>query len=187
MKIRMCFFLLLNAFFLLNCNVPIPVTEPLPIATIQSGGLIGSVLGVQNFDLPIVSGSQQLPPGAQSITLKTLAIRSVLNSASDQSTSALENDSLVDQCPTGRASLGFIQSVTISIKHQSEDDSQAVTLATYTNTDGSDPCGFHMQTTGVDIKSYISDYALVTQVSGSSPEQDVQISGYLELVDDEGT
>jgi hypothetical protein len=179
--------LFLSAFFIVNCSIPIPVTQPLPVSTIQGGGLLGSALPVQNFNLPIVSGSQQLPPGAKAIHLKVLAIRSVLNDPSDQTDSALENDSIVEQCPAGRAQLGFIDSVTIKIKHQGEGDSKAVTLATYTKpASGAEPCGFHMQTADVNIKDYVSDYALVPEVSGKAPKEDVQIAGYIELIDDEG-
>lgn len=173
------------------CSVPVSVRVALPIATVPGlKGLplpdVSGALPILGFDLPVQDGARDLPPGSKKIFLSALRIRSVLPDESDRTADARKDDGLIDRCPDGRARLGFIESVTVKIKHAGEPDSAAVVVASYAKAPGFDGCGLDLQPTGVNIKDYLDGYELLTEGQGRAPADDVEISGYAEMTDEIG-
>jgi hypothetical protein len=175
-----------------GCAVKVPaVVSPLPIYKIN-GSPKAAAAAVDKDGKPIVgtqrryfSGKESLPPLAKNLVIEMMAYRSLLPDGSDRNDDALKNDALVSQCPDGRPNLDFIQSVEVGIRHKSEPDSQAVVVATYTQTQKG-LCGFHLTPTGFDMKDYVGDYTFVVQVTGTMPPAPVTISGYYTAQDYEG-
>jgi hypothetical protein len=179
------------AFHAAACSVPVSVSVALPISTIPGAlvpGAVGNLLPSTGFDLPIQEGARELPPGSHEIHLTAVQIRSVLADDSDRTEEARKNPDLIMECPEGRAKLGFVESVSVKIKHRGEADSAAVEIASYKRpTADYNPCGIALTTdSNVDLKSYVDGYEIMTTATGKSPQQDVQISGYIELTDNVG-
>lgn len=174
---------------------PSPVATPAPLATPaqpSSGALdvaqeqeataANAIVGTQTY---YFSGSNKLPPLAKALQIQEMNFRSLLTDPSDQSEDARKNGALVDQCPNGRSNLDFIQSVAVGVRHKNEKDTEAVVIATYTQTQ-TGLCGFHLTPTNFDMKDYASDYTFVIQVTGTLPTAPLSISGYYTAQDYEG-
>ncbi len=167
--------------------LPTPAVVPTPAPAADSldateDAAASAMVGTQTY---YFSGSNKLPPLAKELQIQDMSFRSLSADANDQTEDARKNAGLIDQCPGGRGDVDFIKSVVVGVRHKNEKDTEAVVVATYTQTQ-TGLCGFHLTPTYFDMKDYASDYTFVIQVTGSLPKNALSISGYYTAQDYEG-
>ena len=186
--IRSACLLLFAAVFFGGCAIKVPlVTEAMPITRIKAPSATVALVaaGMTGTQTKYYTGKDPLPPLAKALQIETMTFRSLMPDPSDETADARKNDTLVDQCPDGRPNLDFIQSVDVGVRHPGEKDTDAVLIASYTQSKKG-LCGFHLTPTYFDMKKYAADYVFVIQVTGTLPPGAVNISGYYTAQDYEG-
>jgi hypothetical protein len=168
---------------LVTGKAEVPVV--IPVQTLQGSPVLG-LFKLNDFKLPLLpAGHATAPAYASTLLLTDIEIRTINpKDPNDSTNSALLKPSRMGECLDGQPDLGFIDELTITIRHKGEADSAAVRLAHYKKTEAN-PCSIQLVTDqGVELLQYVSDYQIDGTFTGHGNSQSLSIGGFSKIFTD---